>query len=157
MNGFTHTDSAGNARMVDVSDKAVTARVAVAEGYLYTRPDVIQAIANQSIAKGDVLAVARVAGIMAAKRTSDLIPLCHGLPMEGADVSLDLEADRVRITATCRINAKTGIEMEALTAVSLAALTLYDMCKAKDKAMRIDGVRLLSKTGGKSGDYHAEG
>ncbi|MGB0956926.1 MAG: cyclic pyranopterin monophosphate synthase MoaC [Litorivicinus sp.] len=156
MNGFTHTDAAGNARMVDVSEKSITRRVAVAEGFLIARPDVIERIASHNIAKGDVLAVARVAGIMAAKRTPELIPLCHGLPMDGCEVELTCEDDRVRIQATCRIDAKTGIEMESLTAVSVAALTLYDMCKAVDKAMRIEGVRLLSKTGGKSGDYHAD-
>lgn len=157
MTGFTHTNSAGEAHMVNVSPKTPTQRVAVAEGYLYANAEVIAGVQAQSLSKGDVLAVSRVAGIMGAKKTSELIPLCHGLPLEQCSVELTVERDRIRVEARCELHAKTGIEMEALTAVSVACLTLYDMCKAIDKSMRIEGIRLLSKTGGKSGDYYAEG
>jgi len=156
MTGFTHTNSAGEAHMVNVSKKTPTQRVAVAEGYVYASDAVLEGIREQSLSKGDVLAVARVAVIMGAKKTPELIPLCHGLPLEQCSVELTVEADRVRVEARCELHAKTGIEMEALTAVSVACLTLYDMCKAIDKSMRIEGVRLLSKTGGKSGAYHAD-
>ena len=155
MTTLTHLDSAGAAHMVDVSDKQVTAREAVAEGRISMSREAATAIRSGAAAKGDVLAVARIAGIMAAKRTSDLIPLCHPLPL--TRVAIDLRADDtgVTATATARTDGKTGVEMEALTAVSVTLLTIYDMGKAIDKAMSIDGIRLLAKTGGKSGDYRA--
>ncbi|UXU73648.1 MULTISPECIES: cyclic pyranopterin monophosphate synthase MoaC [unclassified Paracoccus (in: a-proteobacteria)] len=153
---LTHFDAQGQAHMVDVSAKADTAREAVAEGLVLMSPQTL-ALAQGGAAKGDVLGVARLAGIMGAKRTSDLIPLCHPLPI--AKVTLDLTPDSalpgVRVTATVRTTGKTGVEMEALTAVSTACLTIYDMLKAAQKDMRIEGIRLLSKTGGKSGDYRA--
>jgi len=156
---LTHLDDAGSARMVDVGHKPVTAREAVAEGFIVLRPDTLRAIAEERVPKGEVLGTARVAGIMAAKRCGDLIPLCHPLPVESVEVSFDvpeLEPDgadpvRLHIKAAARITAKTGVEMEALTAVSVAALTVYDMCKAIDKTMSIEGVRLVSKTGGTRG------
>lgn len=157
MTGFTHTNSAGEAHMVNVSKKTPTQRVAVAEGYVYANAEVMSGIQAQTLSKGDVLAVARVAGIMGAKKTPELIPLCHGLPLEQCSVELVPEENRIRVEARCELHAKTGIEMEALTAVSVACLTLYDMCKAIDKSMRIEGIRLLSKTGGKSGAYYADG
>ncbi len=156
---LTHLDSAGHAKMVDVSTKSATAREAIAEGYIEMHADTLRAIADGSVPKGEVLGVARVAGIMAAKRTGELIPLCHPLPVESVEVDFDvpvLEPDskdepvRLYIKAVARIVAKTGIEMEALTAVSVAALTVYDMCKAIDKQMVIGGIKLLKKTGGKS-------
>lgn len=154
---LTHFDAEGNARMVDVSDKAETARTAVAAGRVRMQPETARRIRDGALEKGDVLSVARLAGIMGAKRTPDLIPLCHPLPLSSVAVELRLdEADSaVDITATCKIAARTGVEMEALTAVSVAALTVYDMCKAVDKAMRITDVRLLHKSGGKSGTYEA--
>jgi cyclic pyranopterin phosphate synthase len=152
--GLSHLDARGAARMVDVSAKPDTERVATAEGFVAMQAETLALIQEGGIAKGDVLAVARVAGIMAAKRTSELIPMCHPLPVTG--VTLDLApdgADRLRIAATVKTTGKTGVEMEALTAVSVAALTVYDMCKAVDRGMRIEGVRLLEKRGGKSGTY----
>ncbi len=143
--------------MVDVSAKDDTERVAVAEGYVAMEPATLALIQEGGLPKGDVLAVARVAGIMAAKRTSDLIPMCHPLPVTG--VTVDLEpagAERLRIVATVKTTGKTGVEMEALTAVSVAGLTVYDMCKAVDRGMRVEGVRLLEKRGGKSGEWRAE-
>jgi cyclic pyranopterin phosphate synthase len=143
--------------MVDVSEKADTVREAVAEGYVAMEPETLALIQQGGIAKGDVLAVARVAGIMGAKQTSALVPMCHPLPITG--VTLDLAAEggsRLRIAATVRTTGKTGVEMEALTAVSVAALTIYDMCKAVDRGMRIEGIRLLEKHGGKSGDWRAD-
>ena len=153
---LTHLDASGAARMVDVAAKPVTAREAVAEGYIAIQPATLRAIAETRVAKGEVLAVARVAGIMAAKRCGELIPLCHPLPLESLEVHFDvpqLEPDgdepvRLHIKAVARISAKTGVEMEALTAVTVAALTVYDMCKAIDKTMTIAGIRLVSKTGG---------
>jgi cyclic pyranopterin monophosphate synthase len=153
---LTHLDDHGRARMVDVGPKPVTAREAVAEGFISLRAETVRLISAGSVPKGDVFAAARIAGILAAKRTGELIPLCHPLPIESVEVAFDVPpADaratdpvRVRITATARITAKTGVEMEALTAVTVAALTIYDMCKAVDKTMVIDGVRLVSKTGG---------
>ena len=154
---LTHLDEHGRARMVDVGHKPVTARVAVAEGFVVLRPATVRAIAAGSVPKGDVFAAARIAGILAAKRCGELIPLCHPLPIESVEVAFDVPPVvapdaagpvRLRITATARITARTGVEMEALTAVSVAALTIYDMCKAIDKTMVIDGVRLVSKTGG---------
>ena len=158
MAGLTHFDSDGNAVMVDVSGKSVTARVAVARGRIAMLPETLAMIRDGSHKKGDVLGVARLAGIMAAKRTSDLIPLCHPLPL--AKVTLELsciDADSaVEIEATVKVTGRTGVEMEALTAVSVAALTIYDMCKAVDRAMRIGDVRLVHKTGGKSGTFEGE-
>ena len=150
---LTHTDEEGRARMVDVGDKPVTTRTAVASGFVRMAADTVEAIRERRTPKGDPLEVARLAGIMAAKRTSELIPLCHTLPLNHADVQLDLRADGVAIIATASTESKTGVEMEALTAASVAALTVYDMCKAIDKAMVISDVRLESKTGGRSGDY----
>ena len=153
---LTHLDDAGRATMVDVAHKPVTAREAVAEGYIALQPGTIRAIAETRVTKGEVLAAARIAGILAAKRCGELIPLCHPLPLESIEITFDLpelEPDGdapvpLHIRATARISAKTGVEMEALTAVSVAALTVYDMCKAIDKSMSISGIRLVSKTGG---------
>lgn len=155
MSGLTHFDAKGDAVMVDVSAKPVTDRIAVAGGSIAMRPETLARIREGQIAKGDVLAVARLAGIMAAKRTGDLIPLCHplGLDAVSLDFSLDEARSTVEISATCRVHGRTGIEMEALTAVSVAALTIYDMCKAIDRGMRIGDIRLLRKSGGKSGDF----
>lgn len=155
MTRLTHLDEAGAARMVDVGGKNETAREAVAEGRIAMSAEAAQAIAQGAVAKGDVLAVARVAGIMAAKRTSELIPLCHPLPLSKVTIDLTVEADGVSATATVATTGRTGVEMEALTAVSTALLTIYDMAKALDKRMTIDGVRLLTKRGGKSGDFVA--
>lgn len=153
---LTHLDANGAARMVDVGDKAVTSRTAVAEARVRMLPATLGLIAEGRMPKGDVFAVARIAGIQAAKKTSDLIPLCHPLSLTAVQVDLVTEApDMVHITATCRLAGRTGVEMEALTAVSVAALALYDMCKSVDKGMVIEQVRLLEKTGGKSGDFHA--
>jgi cyclic pyranopterin phosphate synthase len=153
MADLTHLDEAGAARMVDVSGKAVTSRAAIASGRITMTADTLAAIRDHTAAKGDVLATARIAGIMAAKRTSDLIPLCHPLPL--SSITIDLAPDDAGIiaTATARTDGKTGVEMEALTAVSVALLTLYDMTKAIDKSMTIGDIHLLSKTGGKSGDW----
>ena len=153
---LTHFDAAGQAHMVDVSGKTPTTREAVAEAVVVMSPETL-ALAQGGAAKGDVLGVARLAGIMGAKRTAELIPLCHPLPLD--KVSVDLVADPalpgVRITATARTTGRTGVEMEALTAASVAALTVYDMLKAAQKDMRIEGIRLLKKTGGKSGTFEA--
>ena len=154
--GLTHLDAAGAARMVDVSDKSETMRTAIAEAIIRMRPETLALIQSGGMPKGDVLATARIAGIMAAKRTPDLIPLCHPLPITG--VTLDLApsgADSLVIRATVKTTGKTGVEMEALTAASVAALTVYDMCKAVEKGMRIESIRLLEKHGGKSGDWVA--
>jgi cyclic pyranopterin monophosphate synthase len=150
---LTHIDEEGRAKMVDVGDKPVTSRTAIASGFVRMAAVTLEAIREQRTPKGDPLEVARVAGIMAAKRTSELIPLCHNLPLTHTDVQLDLKADGIAITATARTEGKTGVEMEALTAASIASLTLYDMCKAIDKAMVITDIRLESKSGGRSGDY----
>ncbi|MEX0285481.1 MAG: cyclic pyranopterin monophosphate synthase MoaC [Paracoccaceae bacterium] len=157
MMSLTHFDAQGNAHMVDVSDKAVTDRVAVAEGYVRMAQDTFDLIREGRAKKGDVLGVARLAGIMGAKRTPDLIPLCHPLPVTKVAVELALDADLpgVRIEATVKTTGQTGVEMEALTAVSTAALTVYDMVKAADKAMEIGGTRVILKDGGKSGRYEA--
>ncbi|RIA46915.1 cyclic pyranopterin monophosphate synthase subunit MoaC [Hephaestia caeni] len=152
---LTHLDATGAARMVDVAAKAVTAREAIATGRITMSAEAATAIRNGTATKGDVLAVARVAGIMAAKRTSDLIPLCHPLPLTRVALDLTVDNTAVTATATCATDAKTGVEMEALTATSIALLTIYDMAKALDKGMTIEGMRLLSKTGGKSGDFTA--
>ena len=155
--GFSHFDDSGNAVMVDVSDKPETRREAVAEGRVLCNAETLGLIRQGGVKKGDVLSVARLAGIMGAKQTAALIPLCHPLPLSAVslDLSLDEAASAVRIRATCRTDGKTGVEMEALTAVSVAALTVYDMIKAVQKDVVIDGIRLLEKTGGKSGEYRA--
>ena len=152
---FTHLNEQGRAVMVDVTDKAPSFRVAVAEGMVLCAPETLAAIRTGGVKKGDVLAVAQVAGIQAAKRTWELIPLCHPLPLSGVDLSFELSETAVKIRAAVRCTGPTGVEMEALTAVTAAALTVYDMCKALQKDMTITGVRLLEKTGGKSGDYRA--
>lgn len=157
MSGLTHLDDRGAARMVDVGGKPATIREAVATGHIRMSDEALRAIRDGAVAKGDVLAVARIAGIMAAKRTADLIPLCHPLPLTRVEVALDLADDGVTATATAATQAQTGVEMEALTAVNVALLTIYDMAKAVDKGMTITDIRLLSKTGGKSGDWHARG
>ncbi len=153
MNTLTHLDAAGHARMVDVSGKAETARQATAKGRVAMRPETLALIANGAAKKGDVLAVARLAGIMAAKRTADLIPLCHPLPIDAVTVELEMTQDAVEIAATIRTTGRTGVEMEALTAVSVAALTVYDMVKAVDRGMTIEAIRVVEKSGGKSGDF----
>lgn len=150
---LTHFDDEGRARMVDVSGKPVTKRTAVATGFVRMAAATIAAIREQRAPKGDPLEVARIAGVMAAKRASELIPLCHPLPLNHADVQLELRPDGIAITASATTDGKTGVEMEALVAASIAALTVYDMCKAIDKAMVISDIRLESKTGGTSGDY----
>jgi len=151
---LTHLDSQGRANMVDVSDKALTVREAVAEALVRMRPETLQMITQGEHPKGDVFAVARIAGIQAAKKTSDLIPLCHPLMLTSVKVELKPEGtDAVRITARCKLTGQTGVEMEALTAASVAALTIYDMCKAVDRGMVIEAVRLLEKVGGKSGHF----
>ncbi|MFP6664292.1 MAG: cyclic pyranopterin monophosphate synthase MoaC [Deltaproteobacteria bacterium] len=153
--GLSHIDASGRARMVDVGEKAVTHRIAVARGVVRMAPATAQRIAAGQVAKGDVIATARLAGIMAAKKTGELIPLCHPLPLEFVDVRLEVDAaaGRVAIEAEARITAKTGIEMEALTAVTVAALTIYDMCKAVDRGMVIEDICLMKKSGGRSGDW----
>ncbi len=153
MNTLTHLDAAGHARMVDVSGKAETARQATAKGRVAMRPETLALIAAGAAKKGDVLAVARLAGIMAAKRTADLIPLCHPLPIDAVTVELEMTQHAVEIAATIRTTGRTGVEMEALTAVSVAALTVYDMVKAVDRGMTIEAIRVVEKSGGKSGDF----
>lgn len=158
MAGLTHFDQDGNAVMVDVSGKAVTQRIAVARGRILMLPETLDMIRAGDHKKGDVLAVAQLAGIMAAKRTADLIPLCHPLALDKVSVELrpsDVDA-AIDIEATVKVTGKTGVEMEALTAVSVAALTVYDMCKAVDRGMRIDGIRLVHKSGGKSGIFEGD-
>ncbi len=150
---LTHVDESGAARMVDVSAKDVTARVASASGRVLVSPEVVGLLRGEGVPKGDALGVARVAGIMAAKKTPDLVPLCHPLAISGVTVDLEVEDDAVAITATVRTTDRTGVEMEALTAVSVAALTVVDMVKAVDKAAVITDVRVESKSGGKSGDW----
>lgn len=152
---WTHLDAQGHARMVDVGAKETTAREAVARGYVVMEAATLQAIVEQQVAKGDVLQVARIAGIMAAKQTSSLIPMCHPLALTNVTVDLypEPEASRVRIEARVRTMGRTGVEMEALTAVSVAGLTVYDMCKSMDRGMRLIDVELLRKSGGKSGEY----
>lgn len=156
MSKLTHLDGDGSAHMVDVSAKAVTAREAIATGHIAMSAEAATAIAQGLVKKGDVLAVARVAGIMAAKRTADLIPLCHPIALTSVTIDFDLETEGVTVTATARSAGQTGVEMEALTATSAALLTIYDMAKALDKGMIIGNVRLLAKSGGKSGDWRAE-
>lgn len=154
---LTHFDAKGDAHMVDVSDKDVTSRIAVAENYIKMQRETFDIISEGRAKKGDVLGVARLAGIMGAKRTSDLIPLCHPLPITKVSVDLEPDADLpgIRITATVKTTGQTGVEMEALTAASVAALTVYDMAKAADKGMEIGGLRVVLKDGGKSGRYEA--
>lgn len=150
---LSHITSDGTAQMVDVGEKPITARSATAEGFVRISPELARAIRENTIRKGSVLEVARLAGILAAKRTDQLIPLCHTLPLDAVDVRATLEDGRVRVTATVRTQSRTGVEMEALTAVSVACLTVIDMGKAIDKAMVIEGVRVLEKHGGRSGSY----
>ena len=155
---FTHFDEGGRARMVDVSDKPVTTRTAIAEGFVAMKPETLALLKRGDAPKGDVLATARIAGIMAAKRTHELIPLCH--PLALAKVTVDLEANSgppgIRVVAEVKTTGRTGVEMEALTAVSVTCLTLYDMLKAVDRAMTFERIRLIEKSGGRSGDYRAE-
>ena len=153
MTKLTHLDDSGSAHMVDVSEKAHTVREAVAEGFIAMSAEALAAIRDGSAKKGDVLATARIAGIMAAKKTAELIPLCHPLILSKVSVDFQLEDDGIRATALVRLTGQTGVEMEAMTSVSVALLTIYDMGKALDKGMTISGVRLLSKSGGKSGDW----
>jgi cyclic pyranopterin monophosphate synthase len=157
MNQFSHIDEEGRVRMVDTSDKADTARRATASARVLMAPETVAAVRDRRTPKGDPLETARLAGIIAAKRTADLIPLCHPLPLTHIDVQAKLGSDGVYLASEVSTNAQTGVEMEALTAVSIAALTVYDMCKALDKGMRITEIQLESKTGGKSGDYQREG
>jgi cyclic pyranopterin phosphate synthase len=154
---LSHIDDAGRARMVDVTAKDETVRVAVAKGRVVMQPETLRLLLRGEIAKGNVLTTAQVAGVQAAKKTSELIPMCHPLLLTGIDVELepDEASSAVEITATVRTTGKTGVEMEALTAVSVAGLTVYDMCKAVDRGMQVEAVRLVSKTGGKSGDWQA--
>lgn len=156
MNKLTHLDSAGNARMVDVGSKAETHRVAIAKGLIWMNAATLAAIAAGNAPKGDVLGTARIAGIMAAKKTGELIPLCHPLGLDAVNIDFELVENGVECTATASLTGKTGIEMEALTAVSVALLTVYDMAKALDKGMVIEGVRLIEKRGGKSGIWRAD-
>ena len=155
---LTHLDDQGNAKMVDVGDKDVTSREAIARGYISIQPETLRLIKEGLMKKGDVLTIAQLAGIMGAKKTSELIPLCHPLPLDKVDVELELDDEecRIDITATARTTARTGVEMEALTAVTVAALTLYDMCKSVDRGMRIEAVRLVEKRGGRSGEIILE-
>ena len=154
---LSHFDEAGQAHMVDVSDKEVTDRIAVAEGCVKMRPETLDYVLKGSAKKGDVLGIARIAGIMAAKKTADLIPLCHPLPITKVTLELtpDTDLPGVRISATVKTSGQTGVEMEALSAVSVAALTIYDMLKAVEKSMTIEGIRVVLKDGGKSGRYEA--
>ncbi len=154
---FTHFNEDGRAYMVEVTDKNETFRRAVAIGSVYMSPDTIEAIKNERIKKGDVLCVSQVAGIMGAKKTSDIIPMCHPLMLTGVDLHFAIEKDHIVIEAEVKTLGKTGVEMEALSAVTIAALTIYDMCKAIDKEMVISDVQLIRKTGGKSGNYRKEG
>ncbi len=158
MSKLTHIDDAGNAVMVDVSAKDVTERVATAKGSVLMEPATLALIQTRGVKKGDVLSIAQLAGIMGAKKTPDLIPLCHPLNLSSVTVELTCDAARnaVDITATCKLAGRTGVEMEALTAVSVAALTVYDMCKAVDRAMRITDIRLVHKAGGKSGTFEGK-
>ncbi len=158
MSDLTHTDSSGRARMVDVGSKPETARTARAEGSISMSAETLEAIARNAVTKGDVIATARIAGVMAAKRTADLIPLCH--PIALTDAGIDVEVDRMlpglRVTGWASTQGRTGVEMEALTAVTVALLTIYDMAKAMDRGMQMSGVRLIEKRGGKSGDWNRD-
>lgn len=154
---LTHFDAAGQAHMVDIADKGITRRIAIAGGSIRMLPATLARIREGSAAKGDVLGIARIAAIQGAKRTADLIPLCHPLPLDGIEVEVvaDAELPGVRVAATARVTARTGVEMEALTAVATACLTVYDMVKAVDRGMRIEGIRLVAKSGGASGEWQA--
>lgn len=156
MNKLTHLDDQGKARMVDIGGKAETQRVAVAEGQISMSEAAIAAIRDGTVPKGDVLAAARIAGIMAAKKTAELIPLCHPLALDAVTIDFAIEGQTVRVTASASLTGRTGVEMEAMTAVSIALLTIYDMAKAVDKGMVIGGVRLIEKRGGKSGHWKAQ-
>lgn len=149
--GLTHFDEKGRARMVEVGDKEITKRSARATGKIYMNDQALTAVREGKMKKGDVLAVAQVGGIMGSKKTSELIPMCHNIFISGTDIDFEIEKDHIRVYASVRTEGKTGIEMEALTAVNIALLTIYDMCKALDKKMLITGIQLLEKTGGKSG------
>ena len=154
---LTHLNTAGEAHMVDISEKSTTARSATAQSHIVLSAGIIAAIRDDSLPKGDLYATARIAGIQAAKKCSELIPLCHPLPLSKVAVDIVMEGDCLVVTALCKTTGKTGVEMEALTAASVAALTIYDMCKGIDKGMSINQTRLLAKSGGKSGDWHADG
>lgn len=156
---LTHINNQGRATMVDVGGKDITVRIAEAEGYIYVNEQTFELIKSGGHKKGDVLGTAQIAGIMAAKRTPEVIPMCHTILLSGVDIDFELDEElyRVVIRSTVKCQGMTGVEMEALTAVSVAALTIYDMCKAVQKDMRIDGIKLLSKTGGKSGEWHLDG
>ena len=156
MTKLTHTNEHGEAHMVDISEKKVTSRTAIAETSILCSDEVIQQLTTSNNPKGDVFAAARIAGIQGAKKCSDLIPLCHPLPLSKVVIDIAVHDNNIIIQATCKTDGKTGVEMEALTAASVAALTFYDMCKAIDKSMVINNTRLLEKTGGKSGNYHAD-
>ena len=156
MSEFTHINAEGRAKMVDVGEKAITNLTAIARGEILMHPDTVEKIKEGSMKKGDVIGVAQVAGITGAKRTSDLIPMCHNIFISGCDMDFTVKEDRIEITATLSTTGQTGIEMEALTAVSIAALTIYDMCKAVDKGMKIQNIRLIKKTGGRSGELLLE-
>lgn len=157
MTELTHLTKSGDARMVDIAEKQVTKRVAVAEAIVTMTASTLDLILEGSMPKGDVLAVARIAGIQAAKKTSELIPLCHPLPLASVEVSFERDAPgKLKIHATCKVTGRTGVEMEAMTAVAVAGLTIYDMCKGVEKGIQIEEVRLISKTGGKSGSWRAE-
>jgi cyclic pyranopterin monophosphate synthase len=157
MSTLTHLNARGEAHMVDVSEKSVTSRTAIAQGFVAMQAATLALVADGAAKKGDVLATARIAGIMAAKRTHDVIPLCHPLAISKVTVDFELQSapSGIRVTALVKVGGQTGVEMEALTAVSVACLTIYDMLKAAEKGMRIEGVHLVEKTGGKSGDYRA--
>ena len=156
MSKLTHLDESGSARMVDVGEKLNTERLAVASGFVSMSADALSMVLEASNKKGDVLAIARVAGIQAAKQCSNLIPLCHPLMLDSAKVNLELGTDGIKIEAICKISGRTGVEMEALTAVSVAALTIYDMCKAADKAMIIRDIQIERKVGGRGGEYQKD-
>ena len=157
MTGFTHFNKDGDPHMVDVSAKDVTDREAVAEGRVSMRPETLALIRDRGHKKGDVIQVAQLAGIMGAKKTPDLIPLCHPVSLDHVGVDINLDDEGLVIRAECRVSGRTGVEMEALTAVSIAALTVYDMCKAVDRGMTIRDIRLVRKSGGESGDFNADG
>lgn len=154
---FTHFNAQGDAHMVDVSEKAVTQRIAITEGFISLQPATLELILQGGHKKGDVLGIARIAGIMASKRTAELIPLCHPLPLTHVEIELisEIENSRIRCQTTAKTNGQTGVEMESLTATQIALLTIYDMCKAVDRSMEINGVRLLEKAGGKSGHWQS--
>jgi cyclic pyranopterin phosphate synthase len=157
MSGLSHVDTDGKARMVDVSEKPDTVREAVARGAVLMRPTTLALIQQNAIQKGDVLSVAKIAGIMAAKRTAELIPLCHPLPLTNVELTFSFNAGRIEIESRARVTGKTGVEMEALSAVAVAALTVYDMCKAVDREMAIADIRLVEKRGGRSGTFRRPG